>query len=189
MRFGRKRSNFTIIGFNFSAQQDARFHGEKDSIITFFNNVAGMTQRPKTSTYSYALIVALDTSASPATATVKQYPRPDARLSDRCGNTQILLNTNVFIGWTSNGYPSEFAAAGRLALETCFTSGRLRTYQAYRFNFASLPTGLSVLKTCIWRLPGDDDISVLRHLERCKGGVVLKFPCCAESVRVVQIDW
>jgi hypothetical protein len=115
---GGKRSDFVKAGFNYSAQHDARLRGEKDSITIFFNNTAGTTQRLKTSTHPYALIIALDTSASPAAATlVKQYPWPDVRRSYRYGNTQILPNTNVFTGWTSNGCPSEFPADGRLVLE------------------------------------------------------------------------
>jgi len=40
---------------------------------------------------------------------------------------------------------------------------------------------------CIWHLPGGDDLGVLHQLEWRNGGNVLEFPCCAESVRAVQI--
>ena len=129
-RLGGWMSSFIMDGFNFSSQHDARFQQENSSItiISFLNN--GADEYNATAAYSSAFLVALYTSISPMTARViKQWKRPDHELSRLRGNMQILPNTNVVVGWSENGYLSEFTADGRCVLEARFVSSRFVTYR------------------------------------------------------------
>lgn len=146
-RLGGANSSFILDGFNFSGQHDARFRQENSSTttISFLNNASN--GHKTTSAYSSALLVVLQTSTTPMTAAVvMQWDRPDRQLTHLRGNMQFLPNTNVFIGWSENGYISEFTAGGHCVLEASFTSHRLVNYRAYKFNFTGNPTEPPALK-------------------------------------------
>lgn len=70
---------------------------------------------------------------------IKQFDRPDRQLTSLRGNVQILPNRNTFVGWSANGYISEFTEDGRCVLEARFLSSRFTTYRAYKFNFTGVP--------------------------------------------------
>jgi hypothetical protein len=55
------------------------------------------------------------------------------------GNTQVLPNGNVFVGWGSTGYASEFSAAGQLLFDADF-SGSIQSYRCFRFPWIARPT-------------------------------------------------
>ncbi len=139
-------------GFNFSGQHDARIRSENSTvtIVSFFNNAWDELGRQEASAdVSSALEVALDTSTSHMTATLlNRWQRPDGQHSLSRGNTQILSNHNVFVGWARQGYISEFAADdGRCVLEAKWAADRFGTYRAYKFNFTGSPTEPPALKT------------------------------------------
>ena len=93
------------------------------------------------------MIVALDTSSKPMSARViQQYSRPDGKLTNLRGNTQVLPDGGAFISWSTQGYLSEYAADGRCILEAEFLSPRFNTYRAYKFNFTGFPEELPMLK-------------------------------------------
>lgn len=148
-RLGGKRSSFAMVGFNFSAQHDARFHdcgdlyGDATTCISLLNNAAGGPVT--TSDYSMGLLIALDTKTMTASL-VQEYSRPDHSLTVARGNMQILPNTNVLMGWSENAKSSEFTADGRLVAEASFTSNRFVTYRAYKFNFISRPAEPPTMK-------------------------------------------
>ena len=134
-----------MAGFNFSWQHDARFRSENSTttIISFFDNAAtGDTIRGQaTASWSSALVVALETTSTPMTARVLQrIDRPDHQHSIARGNVQMLPNDNVFVGWSTNGYVSEFTNDGVLALEARFLANGINTYRTYKFNFTGTPS-------------------------------------------------
>ena len=150
-RLGGKHSSFLLDGFNFSKQHDARFIEQNDSttIITFLDNAADDLNT--TSSYSSALLVALETSVTPMVArVVRRWIRPDGRLSRLRGNFQLLPNGNAFIGWSDNSYISEHTTDGELLMEARFLSNRFVTYRAYKFNFTGAPIEPPNLKTFVF---------------------------------------
>ena len=149
-QLGGWNSSF-VLDFNFSSQHDARFREENSTttIISFLNNASDGMHR--TSAYSSALLVALHTSTIPMTANViTRWDRPDRQLSHLRGNMQILPNTNIFVGWSSNGYMTEFTADGHNVLEASFASERYTTYRAYKFNFTGHPSELPSLASYVY---------------------------------------
>jgi hypothetical protein len=94
------------------------------------------------------MLVALDTASAPMTARIiKQWDRPDGGLTDMRGSAQILPDGGAFVGWSAEGYLSEFTADGRLVLEAKFLSPRYKSYRLYKFNFTGSPTEPPALKT------------------------------------------
>ncbi|RDW69191.1 hypothetical protein BP6252_08211 [Coleophoma cylindrospora] len=150
-RLGGTNSSFVLDGFNFSRQHDARFI-EKNAtteIISFLDN--GADDFNTTSSYSSALLVALDTSVTPMVATViRRWIRPDEQLSRLRGNFQILPNRNAFVAWSANSYITEHTFDGDLVMEAQFVSRRFVTYRAYKFNFTGNPNEPPTLKSHVY---------------------------------------
>jgi hypothetical protein len=65
---------------------------------------------------SRGLVLKLDPSARVATL-VAQYPHSDNFDAEYMGNTQPLLGGNVFVGWGSQPYFSEYTRTGQLLLD------------------------------------------------------------------------
>lgn len=150
-RLGGTNSSFSLTGFNFSRQHDARWlsHDENKEVISFLDNASDYTSN--TSTISSALIVELDKTTQPMTATVlKRWNRPDEKLSKLRGNSQILPNGNAFIGWSDNSYISEHSPDGRLVMDARFQSTRFVTYRAWKFNFTGSPAEPPALKAFVY---------------------------------------
>lgn len=143
-------STFHLNSFNFSSQHDARFVDGNSTmtVISIFDNAAsGSETHNSTAAYSSALMVALDTSPSAMVATVlKQWDRPDHRLTYIRGNVQILPNHNAFVCWSKDAYLSEFTADGQCILEAKLTARGFATYRAYKSNFTGLPDSKPALK-------------------------------------------
>lgn len=147
-------SSFVLDGFNFSKQHDARFieQNTTTTIISFLDNAADDFSTEDdvstTSTYSSALLIALETSVTPMVARViRRWIRPDQQLSRRRGNFQLLMpNRNAFTGWSDNSYITEHTYDGQLVMEAQFTSHRFATYRAYKFNFTGSPIESPTLK-------------------------------------------
>lgn len=162
-RLGGVNSSFVLDGFNFSSQHDARFREENSTttVISFLNNASDGDN--STSSYSSGLLVALQTSTTPMTAhVIKRWDRPDRQLSPLRGNVQILPNDNVFIGWSVQGYLSEFSSDGRCVLEAKFSSIKFipSTYRAYKYNFTGIPSELPVSKAFVYGTTADTVTSV-----------------------------
>jgi len=148
-------------GFGFSGQHDARFLEENSThtVISFLNNDA--IDSHATGNYSSVMIVALQTSASPMIAILlRQYNRPDMGLSRLRGNAQVLPNSNLFVGWSDDGYISEFTEDGRCVLEARFLSSRMTSYRTYKFNFTAFPKDPPTLKTYVYGAPDSTSLTV-----------------------------
>jgi hypothetical protein len=151
-RLGGKQSDFELLdGFNFSSQHNARVQSVNDTttVISFLNNASDNGHRQNnTALRSSAMLIALETASDPMTARIlQQWDRPDGEFTDLRGNAQILPNGGVFVGWSEQGYLSEFASDGRLVLEAKFVSERYKSYQTSKFNFTGFPTEPPTLKT------------------------------------------
>jgi hypothetical protein len=162
-KLGGKDSSFVLDGFNFSKQHDARFiekTGPNKEVISFFDN-ASDGESNDTSTYSSALLVELDTGASPPiTKVIRRWIRPDEGISDRRGNFQLLPNKNAFVGWSENSYISEHTYDGDIVMEARFASQRFVTYRAYKHNFTGHPIEPPTLKVHVWGTSPAESLSV-----------------------------
>ena len=130
-RLGGKKSDFKMgPGTTFALQHDARRH--PDGSLTIFDD----GQAPGTT--SRAIVLDVDEVAMTATL-VRSYVHPHAKLATSQGNMQILPNGNIFVGWGSTGYASEFSADGQLLFDADF-SGSIQSYRCFRFPWVAQPT-------------------------------------------------
>jgi hypothetical protein len=130
-RLGGKKSNFDMgPGARTDYQHDARRH--PDGTITIFDN--GSVNKD---VQSRGIVLKLDEDAMSATL-LREYTHPDTVFSDTQGNVQILPNGNVFVGWGSEPYFSEFSRDGKLLFDASFPP-ELESYRAFRFPWKGQP--------------------------------------------------
>ena len=106
-----------------------------------FDNGAG----PKVRDQSRGIVVELDMDEMKATL-LREYASPEELLATSQGNMQSLANGNVFIGWGSEPFVSEFSREGKLLFEARFPHNG-ESYRAFRFPWSGRPTeapGLAV---------------------------------------------
>jgi EmrB/QacA subfamily drug resistance transporter len=131
---GGKRSSFTFgPRAAFQWQHDVAFAPGSNaaaprSTITMFDDhccqlTGGGTSVPATGP-SRGLVLGLDRQARTATL-VAQYPSGGEFETEYMGDTQPLGNGNVFVGWGSEPYFSEFTRAGQRLLEGNFPGSDL----------------------------------------------------------------
>ncbi|KAJ9254017.1 hypothetical protein DTO207G8_3878 [Paecilomyces variotii] len=161
-RLGGKWSNFEFIDFRFYRQHHARFveHNSTHTTISFLNNASD--EQSQDDIRSSALIVQLDTVNMKATV-VHRYGRPDGGLSRLRGNVQLLKSGNIFVGWSEQGYHSEFTPDGTCAMEARFTSDRYSTYRAYKYDFHGRPAEPPALKAFVYGAK-DTDVSTVIYV-------------------------
>src|SRR5215218_8402998 len=131
-RLGGKNSDFKMgAGVRTTLQHDARRNS--DGTITIFDN--GDVNRVD---QSRAIMIDVDEDKMIASL-VREYTHPDRLLSDTQGNVQVLPNGNVFVGWGSAPFVSEFNHHGELLFHAAFpTEGE--TYRALRLPWSGQPT-------------------------------------------------
>ena len=64
--------------------------------------------------------------------------RPDPVLSHFLGNTQLLGNGNVFVGWGGSPYVTEFTHSGAIAFDARLPHGG-QSYRGFRFPWTGRP--------------------------------------------------
>jgi hypothetical protein len=69
---------------------------------------------------------------------LREYTLPKKPLATSQGNMQLLPNANVFIGWGSQPFASEFSYDGELLLNVRFPSDG-ESYRAFRFAWSGYP--------------------------------------------------
>jgi len=132
-RLGGKRSDFEMgEGTRFAYQHDAR--RQPDGTITIFDNGAS----PKVHDQSRGIVLELETDSMTATL-AREYTSPDEPLSSSQGNMQVLPNGNVFVGWGSAPFLSEFDSEGGLLFNATFPGGD-QSYRAFRLQWSGYPT-------------------------------------------------
>ncbi|HEX7472964.1 MAG TPA: arylsulfotransferase family protein [Candidatus Limnocylindrales bacterium] len=128
-RLGGKRSDFAMgDGAAFSWQHDAR--RQADGTVTLYDDSA-------TPGRSRALVLELDETARTARR-VRDFVHPTGLLSSSQGNAQVLPNGDVFVGWGSQPFFSEFAPDGTLLFDATFPAG-VQSYRDLRAPWVGRP--------------------------------------------------
>jgi hypothetical protein len=129
---GGKHSSFTMgPGTGFEWQHDARLHA--DGTLTLFDDAALPQEEPQSS----AKALAIDTQTMRASL-VRQYDHSPPVLSGTQGSAQLLPGGDVFVGWGSQPYFSEYSPSGRQIFSGSFALG-VESYRAYRFPWTGRP--------------------------------------------------
>jgi hypothetical protein len=130
-RLGGKKSDFEMgEGTSTDFQHDARRH--PGNIITIFDNGAAPRD-----VQSRGIAVKVDEYAMKATL-IGEYTHPDKILADTQGNMQVLPDGNVFVGWGSEPFFSEFSRDGELLFDASFPPA-VESYRAFRFPWKGEP--------------------------------------------------
>jgi hypothetical protein len=159
-RLGGRRSDFVMgDGTPFSWQHDAR--RQADGTLTLFDDgntnspvpapgpsgSVAATPTPVLSPQpsdqpsqhpSRGIVLHLDETAMRATL-VGEFSHPTALRATSQGNMQVLPNGNVFIGWGSTPWFTEFSPAGEVLLDATFPAA-IQSYRDYRFLWRGTPT-------------------------------------------------
>jgi len=88
--------------------------------------------------HSRALVLRLDTRRRTAELVHSYAHRPEL-LSTSQGNTEVLPDGHVFVGWGSNDYFTEFARDGKVLLDGRFGTSKADSYRAYRLRWVGHP--------------------------------------------------
>jgi hypothetical protein len=141
-RLGGKKSDFEMgPGTRFAFQHDAR--RLPDGNISIFDNGTTVFKNgfPKAIEESRAIILELD-ERKMKVSLVREYT--DGQHADAAGNTQVLPNGDVFVGWGRALDISEFSHDGKLLFDAGLQPGN-RSYRAFRFPWSARPPyGLAV---------------------------------------------
>ena len=128
---GGEQSDFDMgYGTRTDWQHDARRN--PDGTITIFDN--GEVQKD---VESRGIVVEVDEDDMSATL-VGEYTHPNKILAATQGNLQVLPNGNVFVGWGSEPFYSEFGPDGKLLYDASFPS-QVESYRAFRFPWKGQP--------------------------------------------------
>jgi hypothetical protein len=129
---GGKHSSFTMDpGTNFEWQHDARMH--PGGIVSLFDDASSPAEEPQAS----AKFLRLNTATMTARL-VARYTHSPPLLAGLAGNTQLLANRDVFVGWGGGPDFSEFAPGGRQIFNGAFPVG-VGSYRAFRFRWEARP--------------------------------------------------
>jgi hypothetical protein len=138
-RLGGKRSDFTFgKGARFEWQHDVREHA--NGAVSVFDNAAAPQEEPQ----SRALLLALDTKRMHVSLEHAYTHEPDPVLSHFLGNTQLLGNGDVFVGWGGSPYATEFSRSGAIAFDARLPHGG-QSYRSFRFPWVGRPTDKPVI--------------------------------------------
>lgn len=130
-RLGGENSDFELgEGAQFAYQHDAR--RQPDGAITIFDNRGLDMNEP-----SRGIVLELDETAMTATL-LREYIHPEGVFGIYQGNMQVLDNGNVFIGWGSAPYISEFSRDGKLLFDAQFPL-EVESYRAYHSPWTGRP--------------------------------------------------
>ena len=130
-RLGGKKSDFEMgPGTRTVFQHDARRH--PDNTISIFDNSSVAKDGQ-----SRGIVVKVDEVAMKATL-IGEYTHPDEIMADTQGNMQVLPDGNVFVGWGSEPYFSEFSRDGELLFDATFPRA-VESYRAFRFPWKGEP--------------------------------------------------
>lgn len=129
---GGKSSDFKMgDGTTFAWQHDAE--RQADGTLTLYDNSA----LPAVAKNSRGLRLSIDMATMSATV-VAEYQPPKKRLSGSQGSVEVLQDGNVFVGWGSKGYYSEFTADGTLISDMAI--GGCQSYRAFKQTWIATPT-------------------------------------------------
>jgi Arylsulfotransferase (ASST) len=129
-RLGGRLSDFRFgPGATFGWQHDVR--RQADGTITMFDDESPPVP-------ARALVLRVDEHAR-TVQLVRSFTRPRPNLVSSQGNVQALANGNVFVGWGSTPFCSEFDSSGRVVFDATFPSA-VQSYRDFRFEWVGDPT-------------------------------------------------
>ena len=133
-RIGGKKSTYRMVGAaQFAWQHD--IHMPSPGVVRIFDNEAA----PRVRSASRALFLKLDDAAKTATVTRAQVHKPNTLLAGTQGNVQGIDDAgNIFVGWGSQGYFTQFTPDGKTVFDARIARGQ-DTYRAYRFPWVGTP--------------------------------------------------
>ncbi|MGC2192736.1 MAG: arylsulfotransferase family protein [Candidatus Dormiibacterota bacterium] len=131
-RLGGKQSSFKLgSGASFALQHNAEKHGP-DQISIFDDEDSSPKDAP-----ARAIVLHLDFKNR--TATLERAYKHKGLLVPAQGNVQFLADGDVFVGWGSGSYTSEFSRNGKLLFDAYFGK-TVTSYRAYLFDWVGTPT-------------------------------------------------
>jgi hypothetical protein len=101
--------------------------------ISIFDN--GST--PKVHSQTRGLVLAINPQSNTATVAA-QYEHTPALTSDSQGSIQLLENGDMFVGWGSEPYFSEYSASGQVLFDA-HMHGSYQSYRTYKFPWTGSP--------------------------------------------------
>jgi hypothetical protein len=133
--------SFTLgAGASFEWQHDVELHSGDE--VSIFDDacceLSGTGPFANPSGPSRGLVLKLDTTAHTATL-VAQYRHSPTLNAGTQGNTQLLANGNVFVGWGSQPYLTEYAKSGKALLDAIFPGPDL-SFRAYIESWTGDPS-------------------------------------------------
>lgn len=136
---------------SFAWQHHARFYGDNENEITFFDNHALTTKQHCTRDCSRGLHIRIDAATDPAEPTAQilhEYLHPQSLQAQSQGSVQVLGggSGNVFVGWGRCPSFTEHTADGEAVMDVQFSpwhtdknSIALDNYRAYRMDWTAQP--------------------------------------------------
>ena len=135
-RMGGKRSDFAVApDAVFGWQHDVR--RRPDGTMTIFDN-AHQSADDTAGHPSRAMIVATDENAR-TVALVRAYPHPTPLIASSQGNVQLLPSGELFVGWGSTPWFTQFKANGDTVFDATFPASK-QSYRAFRYAWSGQPT-------------------------------------------------
>ena len=132
-RLGGKKSDFKLgPGVRFDWQHSVR--AQPDGTLKLYDNSAA----PPVRKASRAITVKLDTTAKTATL-VSAFTHPRKLLSASQGNVERLPNGDVFVGWGSQRWFTEFSPSGEVLFDGRLARGN-DNYRAFRYAWTGPPS-------------------------------------------------
>ncbi|HEY2372307.1 MAG TPA: arylsulfotransferase family protein [Gaiellaceae bacterium] len=132
-RLGGRRSTFTLgPRANFEWQHDVREHA--NGLVSIFDNAAAPKEEPQ----SRGLLIQLDVRRKRAMLVHAYVHKPERVVSHFLGNTQLLANGDVFVGWGGSPFMTEFTRAGAIVFDARLPRGG-QSYRAFRFPWVARP--------------------------------------------------
>jgi hypothetical protein len=140
-RMGGKRSDFQVAPeAAFGWQHDIR--RRPDGSLTLFDNANQSTDAPS-GRASRAIVVAAD-EAKMTVELVHEYPHPTPLIVSSQGNAQLLPGGELFVGWGSTPWFTQFKGTGETVFDATFPASK-QSYRALRFPWTARPVGQPAL--------------------------------------------
>ncbi|KAJ5091436.1 hypothetical protein NUU61_006306 [Penicillium alfredii] len=131
---------FQNINFVFSQQHDARwlFENATHTLLSLYNN--GDNGFNQTNTYSSGMVILINHVDNTALQIREYTSALKDIISTSQGNTQVLPNRNVMIGWGNNPWLSEHDENGNLLFWGIFGGEPIMNYRVMKFEWEGNPT-------------------------------------------------
>src|SRR5215212_4545224 len=155
-RLGGKKSDFEMEeGARFAFQHDAR--RLPDGKISIFDNGSLVFDNgtPRAVEESRAIVLEVDEERMRASL-AHEYTHPDKKYADAAGNTQVLENGDVFVGWGRALAIAEFSKEGELLFDASLLR-KNKTYRAFRFPWSGRPTDKPA---CVAERTSDEEVRI-----------------------------